>query len=346
MKHKSNTSVAIFFVATPLHYLASRQVALKFEVDSRCIVIPYMPVAQQLVNEREWDGVVYAPWPRFAPLPGPFGRHRRLLANLRDVAAAIGECSTVIIHSPVFDTEAINYFLRGLPPLCGAKEMHARILPDGLLNISRHPLTPIKRAAQAVRRLRRLASPQLDYWCFGGDRIGSEAPFVDRIYTLPGFPNDYPPEKVAPLPPLVSDFDHDNSQATDSPVLLLGQPLVGIGALSPQQHDNIVSAISSWLKTQGITRVVYKAHPRDPNYELRVPESQVLDITEPLESHMATHHYRAVIGVNSTALYLARQIYGPEVPVVSFGNDKVHFKNPDQAKKAEHLMDLLGIRRL
>lgn len=224
--------------------------------------------------------------------------------------------------------------------------MHARILPDGLMNISRHPLTPIKRAGQAVRKLRRLVSPQLDYWCFGGDRIGSDAPFVDRIYTLAGFPHDYLPEKVMPLPPLVSDYDHNGSQATGSSVLLVGQPLVGIGALSPQQHDSIVSSISSWLKAQGITKVIYKAHPRDPNCELRVPESQVLSITEPLESHMATHHYRAVIGVNSTALYLARQIYGPEVSVVSFGNDKVHFKNPDQAKKAEHLMDLLGIRRL
>ncbi|MGE0111626.1 polysialyltransferase family glycosyltransferase [Aquabacterium sp.] len=345
MKAKPARTVAIFFVATPLHYLAARSIALHFEANSRCIVVPYMPVARQLVQERDWDGVAYAPWPRFAPLPGPFGRHRRLLSNLRDVAAAIGQCHTLLIHSPVFDTEAINYFLRGLPPRCGATEMHARVLPDGLMNISRHPLTPIKRAGQALRQLRRLVSPQLDYWSFGGDRIGSDAPFVDRIYTLAGFPHDYPTEKVTALPPLVSDHDHKSSQVTDNSVLLVGQPLVGIGALSPQQHDSIVSAISSWTKAQGISKVLYKAHPRDPNHELRIPESQVLNITEPLESHMATHHYRAVIGVNSTALYLARQIYGPEVSVVSFGNDKVHFKNPDQGKKAAQLMDLLGIQR-
>ncbi len=346
MKPESKSSVAIFFVATPLHYLAARNIALHFEANSRCIVIPYMPVARQLVQESEWGGVAYAPWPRFAPLPGPMGRHRRLLSNLRDVAAVIGQCHTLVIHSPVFDTEAINYFLRGLPPLCGATEMHARILPDGLMNISRHPLTPLKRAGQALRKLRRLVSPQLDYWCFGGDRIGSDAPFVDRIYTLAGFPHDYPSEKVTPLPPLVADYDHNSSAPTDSSALLVGQPLVGIGALSPQQHDSIVSAMSSWLTAQGITKVAYKAHPRDPNQELRVPESEVLNIAEPLERHMATHHYRAVIGVNSTALYLARQIYGPEVSVVSFGNDKVHFKNPDQGKKAAQLMTLLGIQRL
>lgn len=346
MNQKSTCTVAIFFVATPLHYLAARSVAVHFEAKSRCIVIPYMPVARQYIHEADWDGVAYAPWPRFAPLPGILGRHRRLLANLNDVAAVVGPCSTLIIHSPVFDTEAINYFLRGLPRLCGATEMHARILPDGLMNIARHPLTSIKRAAQKLRKLRRLLSPQLDYWCFDGDRIGSDAPFVDRIYTLAGFPHDYPPAKVNVLPPLSHEQDRTTSHSASSTALIVGQPLVGIGALSSQQHDAIVAKMATWLQTQGINKVLYKSHPRDANQEFRIPGSDVLDIIEPLESHMASHNYRAVIGVNSTALYLARQIYGPEVAVVSFGNDKVRFKTHEQGENAARLMDLLEIQRL
>lgn len=335
-------TVALFFVASPLHYLAARVVARHFEAGSRCIVVPYRPGARQFVREADWDAVAYAPWPRFDPLPGLLGRHRRLLANIRDVAAVVGPCDTLLIHSPVFDTEAINYFLRALPRRCGAGTMHARILPDGLMNVARHPLNPVRRAAQYLRKLRRLISPQLDYWCFGGDRIGSEAPFVDRIYTLAGFPHDYPPEKVVSLPPLAGG----EGGATSDTALIVGQPLVSIGALTQAEHDAICARIVDWLKARGIERVMYKAHPRDHAHEMRVPGAELLEITEPLESHMATHPYRAVIGINSTALYLARQIYGPEVPVVSFGNDKVHFKNPDQRETAIRLMNSLGIQQL
>ena len=335
-------TVALFFVASPLHYLAARVVARHFEAGSRCIVVPYRPGARQFVREADWDAVAYAPWPRFDPLPGPLGRHRRLLANIRDVAAVVGPCDTLLIHSPVFDTEAINYFLRALPRRCGAGTMHARILPDGLMNVARHPLNPVRRAAQYLRKLRRLISPQLDYWCFGGDRIGSEAPFVDRIYTLAGFPHDYPPEKVVSLPPLAGG----EGGATSDTALIVGQPLVSIGALTQAEHDAICARIVDWLKARGIERVMYKAHPRDHAHEMRVPGAELLEITEPLESHMAAHPYRAVIGINSTALYLARQIYGPEVPVVSFGNDKVHFKNPDQRETAIRLMNSLGIQQL
>ena len=335
-------TVALFFVASPLHYLAARVVARHFEAGSRCIVVPYRPGARQFVREADWDAVAYAPWPRFDPLPGPLGRHRRLLANIRDVAAVVGPCDTLLIHSPVFDTEAINYFLRALPRRCGAGTMHARILPDGLMNVARHPLNPARRAAQYLRKLRRLISPQLDYLCFGGDRIGSEAPFVDRIYTLAGFPHDYPPEKVVSLPPLAGG----EGGATSDTALIVGQPLVSIGALTQAEHDAICARIVDWLKARGIERVMYKAHPRDHAHEMRVPGAELLEITEPLESHMAAHPYRAVIGINSTALYLARQIYGPEVPVVSFGNDKVHFKNPDQRETAIRLMNSLGIQQL
>ena len=336
------TTTALFFVASPLHYLVARSVARHFEADSRCIVVPYRPDARQLIHSQDWDGVVYAPWPRFDPLPGRFGRHRRLLANLHDVATVVGRCDVLHIHSPVFDTEAINYFLRGLPKLCGATTMRARILPDGLMNIARHPLNVARRTAQYLRKLRRLASPQLDYWCFRGDRIGSEAPFVDRIYTLAGFPHDYPSEKIVSLPPLATG----KSDSVNKFALIVGQPLMGIGALTQADHDAICAQINDWLKVHGIDQVIYKAHPRDQAHEMRVPGADLLKITEPLESHMATHPYRAVIGVNSTALYLARQIYGSETVVLSFGNDKVRFKSQAQRERAIRLMDSLGIKRL
>src|SRR5690606_26771996 len=136
--------------------------------------------------------------------------------------------------------------------------------------------------------------------------------------------------------------DSGHIKGTEDAALLIGQPLVGVGALSQEGHDFIVSRMVSWLSSQGITRVFYKAHPRDPAEEFKVPGAQVLNLEGSLENHMVTHRYRAVIGVNSTALYMARQLYDAQAAVVSFGQDLVHFKNADQGRKAAELMDALG----
>ncbi len=344
MTPEPRRTVALFFVASPLHYLVARTVARHFEADSRCILVCYRDKVGRLVDPADWEQVIYAPWPRFDPLPGRFGSHRRLTSNLRKVAAAVGHADELRLHSPVFDTEAVNYFLRGLPRLCGARHMHARILPDGLLNIQRYPLSPAKRIAQHFRRLRRLVSPELDYWCFGGDRIGSDAPFVDRIYTLPGFPNPYPPAKVVELPPLT---DAPAGSGAGAPrALIVGQPLLGIGALDADGLADITRRIGDWLTAAGITEVDYKAHPRDPNHEFRVPGSTLLEIDEPLETYMARRGYTVIIGVDSTTLFMARQIFGPAMPILSFGMDRVRLKEAGKLERTVALMKTLSIRLL
>lgn len=340
----TKTVTSLFFVASPLHYLAARTVARHFETDSRCILVCYRDKVEKTVDPTEWDRIVYAPWPRFDPLPGRFGSHRRLLDNLRKVAAIVGPVDELRLHSPVFDTEAVNYYLRGLGRMCGAGHVRARILPDGLLNIQRYPLSLSKRIGQHVRRLRRLVSPQLDYWCFSGDRIGSDAPFVDRIYTLPGFPRPYPKEKVVELPPLV-DTPADNGTG-DPRALIVGQPLVGIGALDADGLAEITQRMTDWLAAEGIVDIDYKAHPRDPNQEFRVPNSKLLEIDEPLETYMARRGYTVIIGVDSTTLFMARQIFGPVMPIMSFGMDKVRLKEEGKLKRTLELMKDLSIRLL
>lgn len=339
MTTTSSRPTSLFFVASPLHYLAARSVAQHFEADSRCILVCYRDKVEKLVRPGDWEQVIYAPWPRFDPLPGRFGSHRRLLDNLRRVAAAVGPVEELRLHSPVFDTEAVNYFLRGLQRLCSARHMRARILPDGLLNIQRYPLSRAKRITQHFRRLRRLISPELDYWSFSGDRIGSDAPFVDRIYTLPGFPNPYPPHKVVELPPLVEAAAGGLGQRA----LVVGQPLVGIGALDQAGLQDITQRIANWLSEHGFADVAYKAHPRDPKHEFRPPGSTLLEIDEPLESHIAHAGYGAIVGVCSTSLFMARQICGPATPILSFGMDRLEFKISGEDERLLALLKKLAI---
>lgn len=318
--------VAVYFVASPLQYLAARCIADHFERGARQVLVWYKPGLKSIINAAEWDACVYMPWPRLEPLPGLFGRHRRLRSNIRLVAELVGRCDTLILHSAVFDTEAINYFLRALPAAVNARQMHARILPDGLISIRRYPLSRVKRILQRTRKLRRLFAPELDYQCFSGDRIGSDAEFCDRIYTVANLPNEYPKDKVCVLPPLI-DVDPSSQRDNVRRALVIGQPLTGTSLLSPQDMTEITIRIREWLADCGITEIDYKAHPKDPAHELKHSDYRVVDLSCALESYMAATHYEVVVGVRSSALLFARQIYPASVRVIAFGWDKVRFRS-------------------
>jgi hypothetical protein len=320
-------TVAVYFVASPLQYLAARRIAERFEHGARQVLLWYKPAVGAVVRSQEWDAAEYLPWPRFEPLPGPFGRHRRLRANLRRVAQLAGECDVLHLHSAVYDTEAINYFLRGLPRLCRAHTLRARILPDGIISIRRYPLSPFKRALQVPRKLRRLFAPELDYWCFGGDRIGSDAPFCDRIYALPGLPHEYPREKVVELPPLVERTAHAAQPGGARRALVIGQPLVGFGLMGEADMQAVSVQIRQWLEGHGFAYVDYKGHPKDPRRELSQPGYHPIELEEALETYMSHTAYDAVVGVRSSALLFARQVYAKDTSVVAFGWDRVRFKS-------------------
>ncbi|HSV68520.1 MAG TPA: polysialyltransferase family glycosyltransferase [Methylibium sp.] len=323
--------VAVYFVATPLHYLAARRVAQDFERGARQVLLWYRPGAQPAVRAADWHAAAYLPWPRWDPLPGPFGRHRQLRKNIRLVAGLVGRCDELVLHSPVFDTEAVNYFLRALPRACGATTLQARILPDGLGNTMSQPLGLARRAAQWLRKLRRLAAPELDYWVYTGDRIGADAPFCDRIYVLPGFPHPYPAHKVVTLPPLAE------AAADTAPrqrrALVLGQPLVGSGLTDATSLAEITAAIREWLRAEGVSDIRYKPHPRDPRHELAHPDYSVVELDEPLETWMSREPHDLVAGVHSTGLLMARQIYGGRAQVRGFGWDRIRFRSAAQEQQ-------------
>ncbi len=337
------TTVCVYFVASPLQLLAAKQIARTIEAGARQVLIWYQPGIEPLVRAADWDASSYLPWPRRHPLPGLLGRHRRLLANIDLVAALVGPCDTLLLHSAVFDTEAINYFLRALPRLSGAKTMHARILPDGLLSIRRYPLSPIKRIAQGVRTLRRLLSPMLNYWAFSGDRIGSDAPFCDRIYVVAGLPHGYEPAKVVVLAPLAEGGAPPSAGMTSRRALVIGQTLVSAGLMTTADRDAVSLQIEQWLASCDIEQIDYKAHPKDRQLELCRPTYQVLDLDEPLEVWLGHTPYRIVVGVRSTALLFARQLCAPETQVVAFGWDRTRFKSAQERSDMRAAFDTAGV---
>jgi hypothetical protein len=337
-------TVALYFVASPLQYLAARRIAERHEAGTRQVLIWYKRGVTPIVRESEWSAAAYMPWPRWEPMPGRFGRLKRLRANIHDVAQLVGPCDEIHIHSAVFDTEAINYFLRGLPRLCGAREIRARILPDGIISVRRYPLSLGKRVIQYFRKLRRLVAPELDYWCFSGDRIGSDAPFCDRVYVLPGLPHEYPPEKVVVLPPLIDSVPPGaNSTNGEKRALVIGQPLVGAGLMKTGDRNAVDAEIRSWLASEGITQIFYKPHPKDPGQEMRQSGYFPLNLNEPLEIWMAHTPLDAVVGVRSSALLFARQIYGPQTRVRAFGWDRIIFKSEAEKQNMKTAFEACGV---
>jgi hypothetical protein len=337
------TTVCVYFVASPLQLLAAKQIAQTLEAGARQVLIWYQPGIAHQVRAEEWDASSYLPWPRRHPLPGWMGRHRRLLANLDLVAELVGPCDTLLLHSAVFDTEAINYFLRALPRRSGATAMHARILPDGLISIRRYPLSPVKRIAQGMRKLRRLLSPALSYWMFSGDRIGSDAAFCDRVYVLAGLPHEYDPAKVVVLAPLAERSRQLSSGVMPQRALVIGQTLVSAGLMNTADRDAVALQIEQWLTSCDIEQIDYKAHPKDQQLELCRPGYRVLELEEPLEIWLSHTPYRIVVGVRSTALLFARQLCAPETQVVAFGWDHTRFKSEQERSDMRATFDRAGI---
>lgn len=334
---------AVYFVASPLQLLAARQIAATHEAGSRQVLVWYKRGLAKLVRPGDWDACHFLAWPRWDPLPGPFGGLRRLRRNLREVAAVVGPCDTVVLHSAVFDTEAINYFLHDLPRRCGARHRLARILPDGLISTRRYPLSLAKRGVQWLRKLRRLVAPELNYTPFAGDRIGSDAPFCDRIYVLPGLPHAYPAARVLTLAPLASAAGA-SPRPRSGRALVIDQPLVGSGLLDPSAVQRVSQTLADWLAARGLHEVWYKPHPKDRRQDLRRPGYREVETDQPLEAWLPDQDFEAIVGVRSSALLFARQIHDPaRTEVRAFGWSDLRFKSEAERADLSAVFRRLGI---
>lgn len=344
---KTESNVAnIFLIYSPLHYLAAESIAAHFEQNQRNYLFFLKPEFKGLVDPSKWDALGFLPWPRFYPEKGLFGTIRRTRNNLAIVGRVCTGASEIRLHTPVIDTEAVNYFINYLKNTYPDAKFSVRLLPDGLLNVQRHPLGRLREMMQYCKKARRLIYPALNYFTFSGDRTGSDAKIVDRIYVLPGFPHEYDQAKTMEVSLLKGSGQSEMETSVvsaDKRALVIGQTLIAFKRFTMEDMLSVSLGIRAFIDGCGIDDIEYKSHPRDPDREFGHPDYKELVIAGPLETYIATTPYNLVIGVCSTALLTARIILPKSCRVVAYGMNMMQYRSDKDKKNILSPFIALGV---
>jgi len=342
--HSKQPVTNLFLIYSPLHYLAAESIAVHFEQNAHNYLFYLKLEFQKLVDPSKWDAVNFLPWPRFYPEKGLFGGMRRAVKNLKLVAGLCEGATTIRLHTTVIDTEAVNYLINFLKASFPCASFSVRIIPDGLLNIRRHPMGRLKEALQYLKKARRLFFPALDYYTFSGDRTGSDDPIVDRIYLLPHFPHQYNSAKTVKLPSLTASPESEETGWHAPRALVIGQPLVDFKRMSVANVEVVTRGIRDFIEQCSILEIDYKAHPKDRERDYDNPDYHDLNIDIALESYLSKHPYDLVIGVCSTALLTARLIMPISTRVVAYGINLMEFRSKNEREEIESPFKKLDVK--
>ena len=192
-----------------------------------------------------------------------------------------------------------------------------------------------------MRIFRLLYSRNLRYTFYSGDRLGADADFVKSIYIIAGLKTEYNQAKVIQLKPFFSTKVIKAYQKKRA--LIIGQPLTGYKLIDRKLLKHISKEIREWSWAQNIEEVFYKTHPKDKEENLLEEGYKLLPREVSIENFLSNNYFDYVVGVHSSVLIFAKQLYGNQTEVISFGIDKLKFKNQNLKIKLYNLYHELGI---
>ena len=106
---------------------------------------------------------------------------------------------------------------------------------------------------------------------------------------------------------------------------------------------HISKEIREWSWAQNIEEVFYKTHPKDKEENLCEEGYKILPEQILIEMFLSNNYFHYVIGVHSSVLIFAKQLYGNQTEVISFGLGKLKFKNQNLKIKLYNLYNQIGI---
>ena len=158
------------------------------------------------------------------------------------------------------------------------------------------------------------------------------------------FPHKYNQDKVVILPPL---FQQNLICKKDDKLiraLIIGQPLKGFKLMSAKSIDLTSIAIRDWVNEKKISKIFYKKHPKDLENTLCYESYNMLPDSLSIEEHLSKNYYDYIIGVNSSVLLFAKQIYSSRSNVLSFGMNRINFKNKNEKTETIKLFNYFKIQ--
>lgn len=342
MTHSAPQPVCFYFASTPFHYLAAETI--------KASVYPHAKnhlfyTRKEVINtigsihlQPEWQRVTYYPWPRLDPLPGRFGRHRRLLQNFDLLDELLPSPTEVIFISDQIVSEPINFSINYLRSQ--GHKVHVQLLPDGYMNFHRSDIPQLEQLGQYGRQLRRLVSPKLQYSRIKGDRTGIDHSMVEHIHLFNGTTNEYPADKVRYLPPLKNLFLENETINTDR-VLVIGHA----NKFSAELGALYSTELKKLLATMNVPddKVDYKAHPKCPQDDLWQPGFCVIQPPDVLELYLLKHRYQAIISIISSTLFNVPLFWGNQQRCIALGPNRVFHNTKGTYAAAKELLDSLKI---
>ena len=322
----------------------SKSISNNIDFNRKKILISQKKEIFTMLNNKDWDNIIYMPWPRYDPLPGFFGVARRLNSNYELINNLTDNCISVNFYSSSYGNEVVNYFINLASTKFTKNQYTFNLIPDGFLNVVKHPITITNLFLGKFKFFRRFFNKQLRYTFFKSDRLGAGEKFLDKIYVLDGLNNEYNREITAIVPSFNNKVNIIKKSNQNRNALVIGQPLIGFKLMNKNQVQEISNEIENWLLSNKIDKVFYKSHPKDKNYTLCKQSYSIIGSNIFIEEHLMNVYYNFVIGVHSSVLLFAKQIYLNECEVLSFGWKYLRFKNLNLKKNLNQTFDNLNIK--
>lgn len=280
--------------------------------------ITFTPRMEAIWHDYPWDSRTRLPW-----VPGKgLKRQLKLAARLRQIQAHFTElckdAERIYIHTYQIFSERVNCVIAHLIRTFPGADIRVRLIPDGMLNLRRKPMSGWRKFPQWFNRLKWSGYADITPFSYSGDRLGADAAICDRIYLPNNFPSEYDPQKIHYVQmPLAR---HDASAGRLRTALVLGTALVAAKILPAPEGQAIAQGIAKVLADLDIKDILYKPHPSEPAdaLELWSPGQEVVETKLCLERYVVQQPFDVVVSCCSTGL-LTSKLVQPNLEVYSVG---------------------------
>lgn len=312
----------LFLANTDFKLLETELICEQHPIEGRRHLLTYSPQVAENCERDRWDSVHLLRWWTGSKLRKHLGMRDRILTYLDEVVRACDGADEVVLHAITIHSESCNYMIRAIPAAHPGTTVRVHLLMDGILNLRRRPMGPVRRMPQRITQLRWIMQPRINYYTYRGDRLGTDDDIVERIYMLEGFPHEYDPAKVV-------TFRLDKGAGTSGDtghagrrVLVVGSPIREIRGASHRHAEPVGQEVERVVRELRPTEVLYKPHPLETKRGLAFCRDDYEVLTTPscVERVLATQPFDALVGNCSSALINAK-LFFPRLPVYCCGLD-------------------------